>query len=51
VAITDKYRLEGGETESLDFADFVRRRSTPMQRTAWLLTGSPANWTTNPFVG
>ena len=25
--------------ESLDFADFVRQRSTPMLRTAWLLTG------------
>jgi len=39
VAITDKYRLEDGITESLDFADFVRQRSTPMLRTAWLLTG------------
>jgi RNA polymerase sigma-70 factor (sigma-E family) len=39
VAITDKYRLEDGVTGSLDFADFVRQRSTPMLRTAWLLTG------------
>jgi RNA polymerase sigma-70 factor (sigma-E family) len=39
VAITDKYRLEDGVTESLDFADFVRQRSAPMLRTAWLLTG------------
>jgi RNA polymerase sigma-70 factor (sigma-E family) len=39
VAITDKYRLEDGITESLDFADFVRQRSAPMLRTAWLLTG------------
>jgi RNA polymerase sigma-70 factor (sigma-E family) len=39
VPITNKYRLEGGITESLDFADFVRQRSTPMLRTAWLLTG------------
>lgn len=39
MAITDKYRLEGGITGSLDFADFVRQRSTPMLRTAWLLTG------------
>jgi RNA polymerase sigma-70 factor (sigma-E family) len=39
VAITDKYLLEGGVTESRDFADFVRQRSTPMLRTAWLLTG------------
>jgi RNA polymerase sigma-70 factor (sigma-E family) len=39
VAITDKYRLEDGVAESLDFADFVRQRSTPMLRTAWLLTG------------
>jgi RNA polymerase sigma-70 factor (sigma-E family) len=31
--------LEGGVAGSLDFADFVRRRSTPMLRTAWLLTG------------
>lgn len=37
--ITDKYRLEGGVTGSRDFADFVRQRSTPMLRTAWLLTG------------
>ena len=39
MAITDKYRLGGGVTWSLDFADFVRQRSTPMLRTAWLLTG------------
>lgn len=39
MAITDKYRLEDGVTGSLDFADFVRQRSTPMLRTAWLLTG------------
>jgi RNA polymerase sigma-70 factor (sigma-E family) len=39
VPITDKYRLEGGVTGSRDFADFVRQRSTPMLRTAWLLTG------------
>ena len=39
MAITDKYRLEDGITESLDFADFVRQRSAPMLRTAWLLTG------------
>ena len=39
MAITDKYRLEDGVTESLDFADFVRQRSAPMLRTAWLLTG------------
>ncbi|HEX3512887.1 MAG TPA: SigE family RNA polymerase sigma factor [Trebonia sp.] len=39
MAITDKYSLEDGVTGSLDFADFVRRRSTPMLRTAWLLTG------------
>ena len=39
MAITDKYRLEDDVTESLDFADFVRQRSTPMLRTAWLLTG------------
>jgi RNA polymerase sigma-70 factor (sigma-E family) len=39
VPITDKYRLEGGLTGSRDFADFVRHRSTPMLRTAWLLTG------------
>jgi len=39
VPITDKNRLEGGVTESWDFADFVRQRSTPMLRTAWLLTG------------
>jgi len=26
-------------TEPLDFADFVRQRSSPMLRTAWLLTG------------
>ncbi|MGH3295985.1 MAG: SigE family RNA polymerase sigma factor [Trebonia sp.] len=26
-------------TDSRDFADFVRQRSTPMLRTAWLLTG------------
>jgi hypothetical protein len=31
--------LEGGVAGSLDFADFVRQRSTPMLRTAWLLTG------------
>ena len=37
--ITDKDRLEGSVTESRDFADFVRQRSTPMLRTAWLLTG------------
>jgi RNA polymerase sigma-70 factor (sigma-E family) len=39
VAITDKYRLEDGVAGSLDFADFVRQRSAPMLRTAWLLTG------------
>ena len=39
MAITDKYRLEDGVTGSLDFADFVRQRSTPMLRSAWLLTG------------
>jgi RNA polymerase sigma-70 factor (sigma-E family) len=39
VAITDKYRLEDGVAGSLDFDDFVRQRSTPMLRTAWLLTG------------
>jgi RNA polymerase sigma-70 factor (sigma-E family) len=39
VPITDQYRMEGGITESRDFADFVRQRSTPMLRTAWLLTG------------
>lgn len=39
MAITDKYRLEDDVTESLDFADFVRQRSAPMLRTAWLLTG------------
>jgi RNA polymerase sigma-70 factor (sigma-E family) len=39
VTITDKYRLEGGATGSRDFADFVRQRSAPMLRTAWLLTG------------
>ena len=39
MAITDKYRLGGGVTGSLDFADFVRQRSAPMLRTAWLLTG------------
>jgi RNA polymerase sigma-70 factor (sigma-E family) len=39
VPITDKYRLEGGVTGSRDFADFVRQRSTPMLRTAWVLTG------------
>jgi RNA polymerase sigma-70 factor (sigma-E family) len=39
VLITNKYRLEDGITESRDFADFVRQRSTPMLRTAWLLTG------------
>jgi RNA polymerase sigma-70 factor (sigma-E family) len=38
VTITDKHRGDG-VTESRDFADFVRQRSTPMQRTAWLLTG------------
>jgi hypothetical protein len=38
VTIIDKYRV-GGVTESRDFADFVRQRSTPMLRTAWLLTG------------
>ena|SRR5246127_5184270 len=31
--------MEGGVTESRDFADFVRQRSAPMLRTAWLLTG------------
>ena len=39
MTITGKYRLEGGVTESREFADFVRQRSTPMLRTAWLLTG------------
>jgi RNA polymerase sigma-70 factor (sigma-E family) len=39
VTITDKYRLEGGATRYRDFADFVRQRSAPMLRTAWLLTG------------
>jgi RNA polymerase sigma-70 factor (sigma-E family) len=39
VAITDDYQLEDGVTESRDFAGFVRQRSTPMLRTAWLLTG------------
>jgi RNA polymerase sigma-70 factor (sigma-E family) len=39
VTITDKYRIEGGVTGSRDFADFVRQRSAPMLRTAWLLTG------------
>jgi RNA polymerase sigma-70 factor (sigma-E family) len=39
VAITDKYRLEDGVAGSLDFADFVRQRSAPMLRSAWLLTG------------
>jgi RNA polymerase sigma-70 factor (sigma-E family) len=39
VAITDTYLREGGATEPWDFADFVRQRSTPMLRTAWLLTG------------
>ena len=39
MAITDKYRLEDGVTDSLDFADFVRQRSAPMLRTAWVLTG------------
>jgi RNA polymerase sigma-70 factor (sigma-E family) len=39
VPITNTYRLEGGITESRDFANFVRQRSTPMLRTAWLLTG------------
>ena len=39
MAITDKYRLEDGVAGSLDFDDFVRQRSTPMLRTAWLLTG------------
>ena len=37
--ITDKNRLEDGVTESRDFADFIRQRSSPMLRTAWLLTG------------
>ena len=37
--IIDTNRLEGGVTESRDFADFVHQRSTPMLRTAWLLTG------------
>jgi RNA polymerase sigma-70 factor (sigma-E family) len=31
--------VEGGITESRNFADFVRQRSAPMLRTAWLLTG------------
>jgi RNA polymerase sigma-70 factor (sigma-E family) len=39
VAITDKHRLESGVTRSRDFAVFVRQRSAPMLRTAWLLTG------------
>ena len=39
MAITGKYWLEDGATGSLDFADFVRQRSAPMLRTAWLLTG------------
>jgi RNA polymerase sigma-70 factor (sigma-E family) len=39
VTITDKYRLEDGVAGSLDFADFVRQRSAPMLRSAWLLTG------------
>ncbi len=39
MTITGKYRLEDDVTESRDFADFVRQRSAPMLRTAWLLTG------------
>ena len=39
MTITDKYRLEDGVAGPLDFADFVRQRSAPMLRTAWLLTG------------
>lgn len=39
MAITDTYQPEDGATESRDFAAFVRQRSTPMLRAAWLLTG------------
>src|ERR1700689_3812004 len=39
VTITETNRRGGGVTEPSDFADFVRRRSAPMLRTAWLLTG------------
>ena len=39
VAITDTYKPEGGVAESRDFDEFVRQRSRPMLRTAWLLTG------------
>jgi RNA polymerase sigma-70 factor (sigma-E family) len=39
VSTTETYRCEGGVTDLEDFADFVRQRSNPMLRTAWLLTG------------
>ena len=39
VATTDTYEPAGGVAESRDFDTFVRQRSRPMLRTAWLLTG------------
>jgi RNA polymerase sigma-70 factor (sigma-E family) len=39
VAITDTERPLEDVTEPRDYGDFVRERSTPMLRTAWLLTG------------
>jgi hypothetical protein len=39
VATTDTYKPAGGVAESRDFDEFVRQRSRPLLRTAWLLTG------------
>jgi RNA polymerase sigma-70 factor (sigma-E family) len=39
MTLTEINRRGGGVAEPLDFADFLRRRSRPMLRAAWLLTG------------